>query len=336
VSSQVNRQIRLAARPQGEVQPSDWEHHDAPVEAPGEGQFAARSRYLSLDPAMRGWLDDRPSYIPPVGLGEVMRAGSIVEVTESRHPDYAPGDLVVGMFGVQEHVVSDGAGAHKADPSLAPVPTYLAALGMTGMTAYFGLLDVGALKDGETVVVSGAAGAVGSVVGQIAKVKGCRVVGIAGGPEKCATVVEEFGFDACIDYREDKVREALRTACPDGIDVYFDNVGGPILDAALANLAMRARVVICGAISQYNATGEPYAPRNYMALLVRRARMEGFLVFDFAKRFEEAARDIAGWIAEGKLASREQIVTGTVDDFPATLQMLFRGENTGKLILELA
>ncbi len=333
--SQLNRQIRLAARPRGEVQPSDWEHHDAPVEAPADGQFAARTRYLSLDPAMRGWLDDRPSYVPPVGLGEVMRAGSIVEVTESRHPDYAPGDLVVGMFGVQEQVVSDGAGSHKADVSLAPAPTYLGALGMTGMTAYFGLLDVGALKEGDTVVVSGAAGAVGSVVGQIAKLKGCRVVGIAGGPEKCATVIGEFGFDTCIDYRSDDVRAALRVECPDGIDVYFDNVGGPILDAALANLALHARVVICGAISQYNST-EPYAPRNYMALLVRRARMEGFIVFDFAKRYREAAVEIGGWLLDGKLRSREQIVKGSIDDFPETLQMLFRGENTGKLILEVA
>jgi NADPH-dependent curcumin reductase CurA len=240
------------------------------------------------------------------------------------------------MFGVQEHVVSDGAGhgAHKIDPSLAPLPTFLGALGMTGMTAYFGLLDVGVLKEGDTVVVSGAAGAVGSVVAQIAKIKNCHVVGIAGGPEKCATAIAEFGCDACIDYRAEDVRKALRVECPDGIDVYFDNVGGPILDAALANLALHARVVICGAISQYNST-DPYTPKNYMALLVRRARMEGFIVFDFAKRYGEAARELAGWIQDGRLKHREQIVTGGIGDFPDTLQMLFRGENTGKLILEL-
>lgn len=333
--SEVNRQIRLARRPRGDVRPEDWEHHDAPVEPPEEGQFAARTRYLSLDPAMRGWLDDRPSYVPPVGLGEVMRAGSIVEVTASRHPDYRPRDLLVGMFGVQEQVVSDGAGARKVDPGVAPVPTYLAGLGMTGMTAYFGLLDIGRPQEGDTVVVSGAAGAVGSVVGQIAKIKGCRVVGIAGGPEKCASVIGEFGFDTCIDYRDGNVRDALRVECPDGIDVYFDNVGGEILDAALANLAPHARVVICGAISQYNNREGMYGPRNYMALLVRRARMEGFLVFDYAPRFGEAASELAGWMLDRRLKSHEQIVKGTVDDFPATLQMLFRGENTGKLILEL-
>jgi hypothetical protein len=333
--STVNRQIRLAARPRGEIQPSDWEHHEAPVEPPADGQFAGRTRYISLDPAMRGWMDDVPSYIEPVGLGEVMRAGTIVEVTESRHPDFRPGDLVTGWFGVQEHVISDGKGAYKIDTSLAPAPTFLSALGMTGITAYFGMLDVGELKEGDTVVVSGAAGAVGSIAGQIARIKGAsRVVGIAGGPEKCRRVVEEYGFDACIDYREESVRRALRRECPDGINVYFDNVGGPTLDAALLNLALHARVVICGAISQYNS--EPYGPRAYINLLVRRARMEGFVVFDYADRYREAQAEIAGWLRDGLVESREHIVKGTVDDFPETLQMLFRGENQGKLILELA
>jgi NADPH-dependent curcumin reductase CurA len=217
-----------------------------------------------------------------------------------------------------------------------PLPTYLGALGMPGMTAYFGLLDVGALQEGETVVVSGAAGAVGSIVGQIAKIKGCRVVGIAGGPEKCAILTGELGFDASIDYKVEDVRKALRRHCPDGIDVYFDNVGGDILDAALANLAMKARVVICGAISQYNSADGMKGPANYMALLVRRARMEGFLVFDYAKRYAEAAAEMAGWIAAGRLKTREHVVTGGIDDFPETLQMLFRSENVGKLVLELA
>ncbi|MEV8094058.1 NADP-dependent oxidoreductase [Kitasatospora sp. NPDC085879] len=333
--SAVNRQIRLAARPQGEVKPTDWEHADTPAAEPGEGEFAGRTRFVSLDPAMRGWLDDRPSYLPPVGLGEVMRAGTVVEVTASNHPTYRVGDHVVGTFGVQEHVVSDGRGTLRVDPAAAPLSTYLGALGMPGMTAYFGLLEVGALKDGETVVVSGAAGAVGTIVGQIAKVKGCRVVGIAGGPDKCALLTEELGFDAAIDYRTEDVRAALRTHCPDGIDVYFDNVGGPILDAALTRLAMHARVVVCGAISQYNAESKVEGPSNYLSLLVRRARMEGFVVFDYAARYKDAATEMAGWIAEGRLKVKEHIVRGTVDDFPATLQMLFRGENVGKLVLEL-
>ncbi|MEU4682838.1 NADP-dependent oxidoreductase [Streptomyces xinghaiensis] len=334
--SATNRQIRLAARPVGEVRPEDWEHATAPAEEPGEGQFAGRTRFISLDPAMRGWLDDRPSYLPPVGIGEVMRAGSVVEVTASNHPDYRPGDHVVGTFGVQEHVVSDGKGALKIDVGLAPASTYLGALGMPGMTAYFGLLDVGALKEGETVVVSGAAGAVGSIVGQIAKVKGCRVVGIAGGAEKCALLTDELGFDAAIDYRAGDVKRALREQTPDGIDVYFDNVGGEILDAALTRLAMRARVVICGAISQYNNETPVSGPSNYLSLLVRRARMEGFVVFDYAKRYAEAAQEIAGWIGDGRLKVKEHVVKGTVDDFPETLQMLFRGENVGKLVLELS
>ncbi|GAB3963095.1 NADP-dependent oxidoreductase [Streptomyces sparsus] len=334
--SATNRQIRLASRPVGEVKAEDWEHVSAPVEEPGPGQFAGRTRVISLDPAMRGWLDDRPSYLPPVGVGDVMRAGSVVEVTASNHPDFQPGDHVVGTFGVQEHVVSDGKGALKVDTSLAPPSTYLGALGMPGMTAYFGLLDVGALKEGETVVVSGAAGAVGTMVGQIAKVKGCRVVGIAGGPEKCALLTDELGFDAAIDYRAGDVKRALREQTPDGIDVYLDNVGGEILDAALTRLAMHARVVVCGAISQYNNETAVTGPSNYLSLLVRRARMEGFVVFDYAKRYAQAAQEIAGWISEGRVKVKEHVVKGSVDDFPQTLQMLFRGENVGKLVLELA
>ncbi|MEW2632596.1 NADP-dependent oxidoreductase [Streptomyces sp. NPDC048389] len=334
--SATNRQVRLAARPVGDVKPEDWEHVSAPVEAPGPGEFAGRTRVISLDPAMRGWLDDRPSYLPPVGLGEVMRAGSVIEVTASNHPGYQPGDHVVGTFGVQEYVVSDGKGALKIDTSLAPPSTYLGALGMPGMTAYFGLLDVGALKEGETVVVSGAAGAVGTMVGQIAKVKGCRVIGIAGGPEKCALLTGELGFDTAIDYRAGDVKRALREHTPDGIDVYFDNVGGDILDAALTRLAMNARVVICGAISQYNNATPVSGPSNYLSLLVRRARMEGFVVFDYARRYARAGQEIAGWIGEGRLKVKEHVVKGSVDAFPETLQMLFRGENVGKLVLELA
>ncbi|MEV7940476.1 MULTISPECIES: NADP-dependent oxidoreductase [unclassified Kitasatospora] len=332
----TNRQIRLARRPVGEVRAEDWAHGSEPVPAAGPGQFVGRTRYVSLDPAMRGWLDDRPSYLPPVGLGEVMRAGSVVEVVESDHPKFRVGDHVVGSFGVQEYVVSDGKGALKVDPALAPLSTYLGALGMPGMTAYFGLLDVGALKEGETVVVSGAAGAVGSLVGQIARIKGCRVVGIAGGPEKCALLTGELGFDAAIDYHSEDVRKALRDHAPDGIDVYFDNVGGDVLDAALTRLAMHARVVLCGAISQYNNETAVQGPSNYLSLLVRRARMEGFVVFDYAPRYPEAARELAGWIGDGRIKVKEHVVEGTVDDFPAVLGMLFRGENTGKLVLRLS
>jgi NADPH-dependent curcumin reductase CurA len=333
----MNRQIRLAKRPEGGVvQPTDWEHVSEPEREPGEGEFAARTLAVSLDPAMRGWLEDRPSYVPPVGLGEVMRANTVVEVTASNHPGFTVGDHAVGVFGAQTHVVSDGRGAHRVDLSLAPASTYLGALGMTGLTAYFGLFEVGDLQDGETVVVSGAAGAVGSVVGQIAKLKGGRAIGIAGGPEKCALVVDELGFDAAIDYRAEDVRRALRAHAPEGIDVYFDNVGGEILDAALANLAMHARVVICGAISQYQTGEEFRGPANYMALLQKRARMQGFLVFDYADKYRAAGAELAGWIADGRIKVIEQVVHGTIDDFPETLQMLFRGENVGKLVLELA
>jgi NADPH-dependent curcumin reductase CurA len=328
-----NRQIRLARRPQGAIQPDDWEHRTEEAPAPGEGEFAARTLAISLDPAMRGWLNEGPSYVPPVEVGAVMRANTVVEVTESNHPDFAAGDHAVAAFGVQEHVVSDGRGVRKVDLDKAPPATYLGALGMTGLTAYFGLFEVGELRDGETVVVSGAAGAVGSVAGQIAKIKGCRVVGIAGGPEKCALLTDELGFDAAVDYRSEDVMRTLRRHCPDGIDVYFDNVGGEILDAALVNLAMHARVVICGAISQYNSA--PRGPQNYMMLLVRRARMQGYLVFDYADSYGAALAELGGWVSEGKLKVKEHVVRGSIDDFPDTLQMLFRGENVGKLVLEL-
>jgi NADPH-dependent curcumin reductase CurA len=330
---ETNRQIRLARRPEGAIQPEDWEHRTEEAPAPGEGEFAARTLAVSLDPAMRGWLNEGPSYVPPVEVGAVMRANTVVEVTESRHPDFAPGDHAVGALGVQERVVSDGRGVRKVDLDKAPPATYLGALGMTGLTAYFGLFEVGDLQDGETVVVSGAAGAVGSVAGQIAKLKGCRVVGIAGGPEKCALLTDELGFDAAVDYRSEDVMRTLRRHCPDGIDVYFDNVGGEILDAALVNLAMHARVVICGAISQYNSA--PRGPQNYMMLLVRRARMQGYLVFDYADSYGAALAELGGWVSEGKLKVKEHVVRGSIDDFPDTLQMLFRGENVGKLVLEL-
>jgi NADPH-dependent curcumin reductase CurA len=331
---EINHQVRLAARPHGTPVDSDWEHTTEPVRQPADGEFLVRQRWISLDPAMRGWMDDRPSYVPPVGLGEVMRAGGVGDVIASRHPRFTEGSQVVGAFGVQEYAVSNGDGVQPIDPSLAPPTAYLGVLGITGLTAYFGLLDIGRPEPGQTVLVSAAAGAVGSVVGQIAKIKDCRAIGIAGGPEKCALLTDDLGFDSAIDYRAGDVLGELRRAAPDRVDVYFDNVGGEILDAALGRLARGARVVICGAISQYNQD-RMTGPSNYMALLVRRARMEGFVVFDYAKRYPEAIREMAGWMAEGRLKHREEIATGGVAAFPETLNRLFRGENTGKLILEV-
>jgi NADPH-dependent curcumin reductase CurA len=331
-----NRQIRLAARPQGLPTPDVWEHTTEELADPGPGQFLVKVEYLSLDPAMRGWMNEGKSYIPPVGIGEVMRAGAVGEVVASNHDGFAVGDHVSSAFGVQEHALSDGTGVTKVDPALAALPTYLGMLGMPGFTAYFGLLEDGRVAEGDTVVVSGAAGAVGSVVGQIARLKGCRVVGIAGGPEKCAWLVDELGFDAAIDYKAQDVKAALREAAPEGVDVYFDNVGGDILDDVLTQLRRGARVVICGAISQYNATQAVKGPSNYLSLLVNRASMKGMIVFDYADRYEEAAREMAGWIGEGKLQPREQVVEGGVEAFPDALLMLFRGENTGKLVLKVA
>jgi NADPH-dependent curcumin reductase CurA len=331
-----NRQIRLAARPSGLPKDSDWEHASEPVPTPGEGQFLVRVLYVSLDPAMRGWMNEGRSYVPPVGIGEVMRAGAVGVVQESNNPAFAVGDHVSGTFNVQEYAVSDGAGVVKVDPSAAPLPTYLGTLGMPGLTAYFGLLEVGALAEGETVVVSGAAGAVGTVVGQIAKIKGCRVIGIAGGADKCRWITEELGFDAAIDYKNDDLRTRLKDEAPNGVDVYFDNVGGAILEAVLNRLALRARIVLCGAISQYNAEGGMSGPRNYMNLLVNRARMEGFVVFDFAKRYREGVAQMAEWMQAGSLTAHEDVVRGSIDDFPETLLRLFRGENLGKLVLQVA
>ena len=330
----ANLQIRLAARPSGLPRAADWELTSEPVPTPGPGQFTVKLSHLSIDPAMRGWMNAGASYIPPVKIGAVMRAGAIGRVTASEHPGFDVGDDVYGVFGVQEYAVSDGQGVHKIDTSLAGPSIYLGALGMTGLTAYFGLLDTGRLKAGDTVVVSGAAGAVGSVVGQIAKIKGCRAIGIAGGPDKCRALVEEFGFDAAIDYRSGNVRKALREAVPGGVDVYFDNVGGEILDDVLTCLARGARVVICGAVSQYNET-QVRGPANYMMLLVARASMTGMLVFDFQDRYPQAMSELAGWLRAGKLVSREHVVHGTVADFPQTLLMLFDGVNTGKLVLAL-
>ena len=330
----INHQVRLAARPVGLPKPSDWLFTEEAVPEPKDEEFLVQVQYISLDPAMRGWMNDAKSYIRPVAIGEIMRAGAAGKVIKSKHEKFKDGDLVTGGFGVQEYAVSDGKGVNRVDARI-PLTTYLGTLGMPGMTAYFGLLDVGKPQPGQTVVVSGAAGAVGSVVGQIAKIKGCRTVGIAGGADKCRLLVDEFGFDAAIDYKNEDVKAALKTHCPNGIDVYFDNVGGDILDAALARLARGARIVICGAISQYNATAAMKGPANYMSLLVNRASMTGMVVFDYADRYGDAAREMAGWIAAGKLKAREDVVPGGITAFPAVLLKLFSGENTGNLVLSL-
>jgi NADPH-dependent curcumin reductase CurA len=311
-----------------------WDMTEEEVGEPGEGEALVKVLMLSLDPAMRGWMNDVPSYIPPVGIGEVMRAIGVGQVVASNHEKVSEGDYVTGLFGIQEYAALPGDALTVVDAEMAPLATYLNVLGIPGMTAYFGLLDVGKPEPGETVVVSGAAGAVGATVGQIAKLKGCRAVGIAGGPEKCQMLIEDYGFDAAIDYKNDELLPALREKCPERVNVFFDNVGGEVLDAVLARLARGARIAICGAVSQYNESSMR-GPSNYMALLVRRARMEGFVVFDYAARYGEAAREMAGWMAEGKLKGNEHLVAG-IETFPETLLKLFRGENTGKLVLEVA
>jgi NADPH-dependent curcumin reductase CurA len=336
-----NHQFRLAARPVGLPKPTDWQQVSEPVREIGDGEIVVKALYLSLDPAMRGWMNEGKSYIRPVAIGEVMRAGGVGVVVASKSPRFAAGDVVSGGIGVQNYWIGaadDKSGNFfKIDPRIAPLTTWLNSLGMPGMTAYFGLTDVGQPKAGETVVVSGAAGAVGQTVGQVAKHLGCRVVGIAGGKDKCDFVVNELGFDACIDYKDknSSVREGLKQYCPNGVDVYFDNVGGEILDTVLTRINMKARIVICGAISQYNNTGPTRGPANYMSLLVNRARMEGMVVFDYAPRYPEGVAAIAKWIKEGTFKSREDVVEG-LEKFPDALLMLFEGKNFGKLVLKVA
>jgi hypothetical protein len=313
---------------------TDWAYEEETVQELHEGELLIRILLISLDPAMRGWMNQSRSYVPPVAIGEVMRALAVGQVVASKNPQFVVGKHVSGNFGVQQYFISEGKGLIEVDPRIAPLPTFLNVLGMTGMTAYFGLLETGRPQPGDTVVVSAAAGAVGSVVGQIAKVKGCRAVGIAGGADKCRYLVADLGFDAAIDYKSEDVTAALRKSCPQGINLYFDNVGGDILEAALANLARGARIVICGAISQYNNTGPVEGPRNYLSLVVHRATMKGMLVFDYADRYAQAAQEMAGWMAAGKLKSREDIVDG-LETFPDTFLKLFKGENLGKLLLKV-
>lgn len=327
--------VHLAQRPTGLPVEETWEirRTELPDELE-EGQFLVAVDYISLDPAMRGWLNDVRSYIRPVQVGELMRANATGTVTASRHPDFSEGQAVAGPFGVTEHAISDGTGVTAIDTQLAAPPTWLGALGMPGHTAYFGLQDVGELKSGDTVLISGAAGAVGSVAGQLAKAQGCTVIGIAGGPEKCQWL-KEIGFDAAVDYKNDNVLKKLREVAPDGIDVFFDNVGGETLDAGLANLRRGARVVICGAISSYNETSLPPGPSRYLSLLVFRAKMQGFVVFDYAERYPEAVEKVGEHISNGTLTARETVLEGGVTAFNEALQGLFNGVNTGKLVLKV-
>jgi NADPH-dependent curcumin reductase len=337
----TNHQVRLAARPEGLPKGSDWKHTSEPVATPADGGVLVKTLMISLDPAMRGWMNEGKSYIPPVGIGEVMRAGGVGVVVASKNPAFKAGDFVSVGTGVQEYALFAAdqikrVGMFRIDTRLGTLSQWMNVLGMPGMTGYFGLMDVGQPKAGETVVVSGAAGAVGQTVGQVAKIKGCRVVGIAGGAAKCKWVVDELGFDACIDYKAGPVKDGLKEHCPSGIDIYFDNVGGEILDTVLTRINRKARIIICGAISQYNNTTAVQGPKNYLSLLVNRARMEGIVVFDYADRYPVAVAEMAGYLKDGRMKSREDIAQGGVEAFPDTLNKLFSGENFGKLVLKVA
>jgi len=332
--SAINHQLRLVSRPTGLPERSCWELTTEPVPTPANGEVMIEVSHISVDPAMRGWMTDRPSYIPPVALGEVMRAPAVGRVIASNNQALPTGSWVTGLLGVQEYAISDGSDLVRVDPDRAPVSLYIGALGIPGLTAYFGMRDIGRAAPGDTVVVSGAAGAVGSIAVQIAKIAGCRVIGVAGGPEKCAWLTEDLGVDVAIAYKSDDLGARLREATPDRIDVFFDNVGGEVLDRGLARLAVHGRIVLCGGISQYNATS-PWGPVNYLSLITNRASMTGLIVFDYEDRYPEAIDKLATWIDEGRLIVREQIVKGGIEQFHDTLLSLFAGDNTGKLLLEL-
>ncbi len=331
----MNKQLKFIKRPVGIPTKDTWALEENEIPKIAEGEVLVRQHYISLDPAMRGWMNDVKSYIPPIGLGDVMRAGTIGEVISAKnHPTFEVGDFITGWGGVQQYHATDGDGYYKVDEKLAPLPTYIGTLGMPGMTAYFGILEVGKIKEGDIVVISGAAGAVGSVVGQIAKIKGCRVIGIAGGADKCKYLIDELGFDGAIDYKNEDIYAGLKRECPKGLDVYFDNVGGEILNAALSRIRMRARIVICGAISQYNNTTRPEGPSNYMSLLVNRGTMQGMVVFDYSEKYGIAAKEMGMWMKEGKLKTKEDVYQG-IENFHETFQRLFTGEKLGKLVLKI-
>ena len=331
-----NRQIVLAARPEGLPKPSDFRLVETPVPELAEGQFLLKTNYLSVDPYMRGRISEAKSYAEPVAIGEVMVGGTVGTVVKSQHPGYRPGEVVVGYWGWQEYAVSDGQGIVRFDTSLAPMSTALGVLGMPGMTAYFGLLEIGKPKAGDTVFVSGAAGAVGSLVGQIAKIKGCRVVGSAGSQQKVDYLTGELGFDAAFNYKDVKDYAAkLQEVCPQGIDVYFDNAGGPLTDAVFTQINVGARIVVCGQIDSYNATRPPRGPRLLWHLIVKQARAEGFLVFQFANRFREGQQQVAQWIKDGRVKYQETIVNG-LEYAPTAFIGLFHGENVGKQLVRVS
>ena len=333
--SNINRQFVLASRPVGLPRESDFKMIETPLPDLKDGELLVRAVYLSVDPYMRGRISGMKSYAAPVEIGGIIVAGGIARVVESKNPGFAPGDVVDIYMGWQEYAISNGKGLRKLDPSMAPVSTGLGVLGMTGLTAYFGLLDVCAPKPGETVVVSGAAGAVGSIVGQLAKIKGCRTVGIAGGDDKVAWILKECGYDAAFNYKTTENYSAkLKELCPNGIDVYVDHVGGGITDAAFGQLNVGARISICGQISQYNNTKVEMGPRLLGALIVARAKVQGFLVSDYAARFGPALAEMAGWLKAGKLHYREDIVDG-FENLPAAFIGLLQGENTGKRLVKV-
>ena len=330
-----NRMAKLARRPTGMVKREDFSIEDGPMPEPGPGEFRVKVEYVSLDPAMRGWIAEGKSYVPPVGIGEVMRGYAAGIVDKSNNPKFKAGDAVQSLFGVQKYAISNGERVVKVDTSQAPLQRWIGGLGMPGWTAYFGLLEVGQPKAGETVVVSAASGAVGSVVGQIAKIKGCRAVDIAGGPDKCRYVTQELGFDACVDYKGGKLAADLKAAAPKGIDIYFENVGGEILDTVLLQMNLFGRVPVCGLISAYNATSVPEGPKNLRCVLTQRLKMQGLIVFDWANRVPEAIAQLGAWHKEGKLKIREDVREGGVDAFPDVLNLLYTGGNLGKLVLKV-
>ncbi len=334
-SAQINRQWLFRRRPRGELTADDLQWVEVPIAEPGQGQILVRNLYVSCDPTQRSWAA-ADTYYPAMKVGEVMRAFALGEVLTSRLPEFQRGQLVQGLFGWQDYAVADQRGLYPilAVPESVPMETAMSALGNTGMTAYFGLLEVGRARPGESVVVSAAAGATGSIAGQIAKIQGCRVVGIAGGESKCRYLINELGFDAAIDYKGENVMTRLRQTCPNGIDVYFDNVGGRMLEAALANLALHGRIVICGAISGYNEAAPPPGPKNYLKLLTQRGRMEGFVVIDFLPRAAEALEALAAFMREGKLKDQVDVLHG-LENAPAALARLFSGENRGKQLVKV-
>ena len=329
-----NKAQIVIKRPEGLPEKETWKLVENEVPELKSGEFLVENHYISLDPAMRGWLNNSRSYIPPVELNEVMRAGSVGKVIQTQgETKFKTGDFVSGWGGVQQYSISMGEGYFKVDHDQAPLTQYIGTLGMPGMTAYFGILEVGKLKADDVVLVSGAAGAVGSIVGQIAKLKGATVIGIAGGKEKCEYITNELGFDGAIDYKNESVFKGIKAHCPKGIDVYFDNVGGDILDNAMIFLRRNARIVICGAISQYNNTAVQ-GPKNYMSLLVNRASMQGMVVFDYAHKYGEAIADLATWLKDGKLKSKEDVYEG-IENFYDTFLRLFSGDKMGKLVLKV-